>query len=461
MAKILKTIGDGVLIVLGIKLLEQILRNNRKKKPCIDPDIIVDRSNAKFIPNQLIVWKKEGVTAAEFDRWKSDNQQKYSGLVVKKLCESCDSTLELWEGDNVATFISERVAGSGGSGPIAPPSGGGDAVACFSYNLIIDLPEQLGCVPERDAKQRPYDRPQTDGDSVIVAVFDTGLMPEMKSAYTDGVQSLCMPGGERGWNFFNRTDVTDDDYPSRHGSAVTQFIIDQETRYRKRKTNILPVKIHNSHGKSDLFSILCGFAYAANSGATIINASFGFYATKGSGAPAILEQFVKKHLTANNILLVAAAGNLNSDETAGGPVGDDVRNLDYNPFFPASLSKTLENVVAVTTVSKEEKEVCPTQNFSNRVVDVGVNCDKIMPGDFRFESPLHFSNFIVGSSYATPIITGKIAQHHKELMDAMPLVSGKKKIVKILLLQEMKRLGIINSDPEFTTYLKDGNWADK
>jgi hypothetical protein len=270
-----------------------------------------------------------------------------------------------------------------------------------------------------------------------------------------------MPGGERGWNFFNRTDVTDDDYPSRHGSAVTQFIIDQETRYRKRKTNILPVKIHNSHGKSDLFSILCGFAYAANSGATIINASFGFYATKGSGAPAILEQFVKKHLTANNILLVAAAGNLNSDETAGGPVGDDVRNLDYNPFFPASLSKTLENVLAVTTVSKEEKEVCPTQNFSNRVVDVGVNCDKIMPGDFRFESPLHFSNFIVGSSYATPIITGKIAQHHKELMDAMPLVAGKKKIVKILLLQEMKRLGIINSDPEFTTYLKDGNWADK
>ncbi len=455
MEKIFKTLINLVLIVLGIRLLQELLRK-KKCPPCPDPNITVDRGVLKYIPDQLVVWKKPGVSDADFNKWKAGKLQQYSGLLIKKMC-ACDDSLELWEGDNVTTFISEGVASAGGKGPTITPNGGGDAVACYSYNLIIDLPEPLGCLPERygNDEQRQFD---ISGTVLTVAVFDTGLREDLKAMYTDAVPS-CLPGGEMGWNFTdkNKATTTDDDYPSHHGSAVTKFIIDQELQYRKQKINILPVKIHNSEGKSDLFSILCGFAYAANCGAKIINASFGFYALKGSEAPAILSQFVRKHLTNRNILLIAAAGNVNADSTVGGPISTDVRNLEHHPFFPACLSKTHENVLAVTTVSVGKMQVSPSQNFSNLVIDAGVDCDQVIPNDFRFQSPLNPLEFILGSSYATPIITGKIAQHYTALMSAMP----GSKIRKIALLQEMEKLGIIQSEPGLVIYIRDGYWTKK
>jgi hypothetical protein len=456
MSNIFKAIGKGTVLFLGIKIVQQILWKNKKGMQCRDPKLTADRSVVKYIPTQLVVWKKPGVSDADFNRWKAENLQNYSGLLVKKLCANCDDSLELWEGDSVSTFISEKVAGGGVSTPSAPPSGGGDAIACFSYNLIIDLPEPLGCIPERFIDDKQSSRPQIDGPALTIAVFDTGLMPNIKAAYTVATPS-CLPGGNLGWNFAYKNNVTDDDYPSHHGSAVTKFITDQEAVYRKQKINILPVKIHNSYGKSDLFSILCGFAYAANCGAKIINASFGFYASKESQAPAILSQFVKKHLTDNNILLVAAAGNVNADETVGGSITNDIRNLEHHPFFPACLSKTLENVLAVTTISMQQMEVSPSQNFSNRVVDIGVDCDVVMDDDFRFSSPLQVSNFIVGSSYATPVVTGKIAQHYAALMSAMPAGI----INKSVLLQEMRNLNIIDSHPALIPFINDGNCTKK
>lgn len=456
MVNILKAILNGLLIILGAKFFERLLGNNKKDKHCIDPDITADRSNAKYIPNQMIVWKKDGVNDAEFARWKKDHLQKYPGLLANKLCANCDDSLELWEGDNVSTFISEKVAGSSGSPAGGGVTGGGDAVACFTYNLIIDLPQPAACIPRWNDKDfRIAQRSVTNDKPIIVAVFDTGLMPVMKATYSGVVQS-CMPSGNNGWNFAYKSDVTNDDYPSVHGSTVTQFIIDQETKYQKRRIMILPVKVHNSSGKSDLFSVLCGFAYAAKCGAKIVNASFGFYSAKNTQAPTILTQFLKKHLTDNNILLIAAAGNVNADECIGRENEEAVRNLDLHPFFPACLSKDFENVIVVTTVSGDEGKVSPSQNFSTAIVDIGVNCDQVTEGDYRFQDPLGRDLFIVGSSYATPIITGKIAQHYDELTQGM--ASG---INKSSLLAKMLELNLIEEDARFDRHIKNGNCATK
>ncbi|MEO6328209.1 MAG: S8 family serine peptidase [Ginsengibacter sp.] len=461
MEKVLKIIANGLLIVLGIKFMEQALKthkknkNDKRDKSCPDPDLIIDQCTSKYIPSQLVVWKKPGVSDIEFEQWKQDNLQKYSGLLVKKLCKYCDDSLELWEGDNVSTLISEKVAGTGSTSKGLPPSGGGDAIAFFTYNLIIDLPEQHACIPKGDNDLTLEARPSLSNPPVLVAVFDTGLYPAIKARYTNVVNS-CLRDGGLGWNFAYKNDVTDDDYPSSHGSAVTKFIIDQETIYGQQKINILPVKIHNDHGKSDLFSVLCGFAYAANCGAKIVNASFGFYASKDAEAPAILAQFVKKHLTDNNILLIAAAGNTNTDETIGQFNSEKIRNLDYHPFFPASLSKKFENVLAITTISIANGKVSPSQNFSNTIVDIGVDCDTEVDNDYRFIDPLGRGTSIIGSSYATPIVAGKIAQHYNALMSAMPGT-----INKSVLLNEMKNLRLIETDLRFNGYIKDGNCSKK
>ncbi len=456
MANILKTAANSLLLVLGARMLDRIINRKKDDRHCPDPDVTVDRSTLKYIPTQLVVWKKPGVPDADFNAWKAALLQQYSGLIVKKLCRSCDDSLELWEGDNVTTLISEKVVKGGSTSTGAPPSGGGDAIASFSYNLIIDLPEQQACMPARGREPQTTPRPGRSDPALVVAVFDTGLMAPLKDAASEPVPS-CMPNGEKGWNFAYKNNLTDDDYPSHHGSAVTRFILDQEDQYRRQKINILPVKIHNSYGKSDLFSILCGFAYAANCGAKIVNASFGFYAAKNAEPPAILAQFVKKHLTDNNILLITAAGNVNADKIVGQPVTDTIRNLEYHPFFPACLAKNFENVLAVTTVSLDEGKVSPSQNFSNLVVDVGVACDAVLEADYRFQDSLGSGMFIVGSSYATPIITGKIAQHYNELMAAMPYGV----INKSILLQKLADLGIISTDSRFNAYVRDGNVSKK
>lgn len=454
MEKFFRTLLDLFLLILGIKILQE-LRRNKRQRPCPDQRITVDSGPIKYIPTQLVVWKKPGVSDADFEQWKAGKLKQYSDLQVKKMCD-CDDSLELWEGDNVTTFIAEGVADAGGKNPTAPPSGGGDAIACYTYNLIIDLPEPLGCLPEQKGEERPAP-PDIGGTPLTVAVFDTGLLPELKALHTTTFTScLNRPGSDKGWNFAGNNDKTDDDYPSRHGSAVAKFITDREGIEGKQRINILPVKVHNKDGVSDLYSILCGFAYAANCGAKIVNASFGFYAYEGAKPPEILSQFVQKHLTDRNILLVAAAGNVNPDRTVGGVLASDIRNLNYHPFFPACLSKTHRNVLAVTTVCEKKQQVSRSQNFSNTIVDVGVDCDDEQ-NDFRFQSPLLPYDLILGSSYATPIVTGKIAQHYTDLINDLP--NGK--IEKMLLLQAMENRGILHRVPPLSAYIRKGYCTKK
>jgi subtilisin family serine protease len=460
-----KGTGRVAALALGAKVISELVKCCRKRRDCPETKTSVDFTGAKYIPNEVIVWKRPGVPDDDFREWKRNN--KPAGLDEIKLCKYCDDSLELWKGNDVSTLISGKGATTSnppGGGGI---SGGGDDIACYSYNLIIDLPEPEVCAQENDKKYFQFpQQPSSSEPPIIIAVFDTGLDPSIKEFYTSPVFS-CMPGGSSGWNFFDKNDNTTDDHPSRHGSVVSKFIIDQAIKYRKQKINILPVKVHNKLGKSDLFSILCGFAYAANCGAKIINASFGFYGARGSEAPTILAEFADKHLTNKNILLVAAAGNVNADRSLV-PSGEieDIRNLDNHPFFPACLSENFENVLAVTTTSFHKNAVSPSQNFSKTIVDIGVRCDKEMADDYRFEDSLerHDSSggsiWVLGSSFATPIVTGILAQHYTEVISSM--VNGninKNKLIQIL---QVNNPGlIIAGNNPLDGLVRNGNCCEK
>lgn len=468
-----KGAGRVAALLLGAKVIAEIVKSCNKRNTSPEPKKnreltnakkTVDRTDSKYISNQLVVWKRTGVSDEAFTTWKSKNIEKFVNIARTKSCDSCDSSLELWEGDDVPTFISGQVA-SGGTTTTTKVRGGGDDVVYYTYNLIIDLPEPHLCESYQKEIRLP-DQSNAADPAVIVAVFDTGVSSLIKNAYTFPVPS-CMPGGQLGWNFAYGNDTTEDDHPHMHGSAVAKFIIDQADKYRIHKINILPVKIHNKDGKSDLFSILCGFAYAANCGAKIINASFGFYAAKDSNPPLILAEFVKKYLTDKNILLVCAAGNVDADKLIGRTQTESIRNLDVYPFYPACLSKDFENVIAVTTISPQEDEVSPSQNFSNNIVDVGVRCDQQIDNDFRFEDSLKRQDahgnpiYIIGSSYAAPIITGKAAQFYNDLISTM--VGGS--INKSLFIQELKNKipKIVDTDPNTNLFefILDGNFSVK
>lgn len=459
-----KGVGSAAAVALGVKAIAELIECCRDGRNNHNPKTTVDFTGAKYIPNQLIVWKRPGVSDKDFLEWKRNN--KPQGVRQIKLCQYCDDSLELWEGDNISTFISGKGATQGNSAGGGGTTGGGDDIVCYSYNLIIDLPEADLCAPEQDTRQIELPSQTESSEApVIIAVFDTGLDPLIKKAYTNQVHS-CMPGGDVGWNFFDKNADTYDDHPSRHGSRVSKFIIDQANKYKNQKINILPVKIHNKFGKSDLFSVLCGFAYAANCGAKIVNASFGFYAAENSGPPVVLTEFVKKHLTDKNIILVAAAGNLNSDKSLTISELETVRNLDVNPFFPACLSKKFANVIAVTTASLTKNAVSPSQNFSNTIVDIGVKCDKEIKDDYRFEDPLGQpgssgeATYILGSSFAAPVVTGMIAQFYPEVINS--LVNGSiNKANLIKKLQELNPVLITAENNPIKNFIKDGSCCAK
>ncbi|HRP55935.1 S8 family serine peptidase [Agriterribacter sp.] len=391
---------------------------------------------------QLVVWLKPGTSRQDFNKWLQDSivKKEKNELKIRFVCGSCDSSLFLLEGRGVEVYMQGEVA-QGGSGSRSKPKVTGESGPLyFSTNIPVQFPDDTN-----EPKETRLPAPPSFSDPVVnVAVFDTGLDTALISAafLYKTADSACIPGGSSGWNFTAGNNNWLDDNPGRHGSTVTKFIIDESERYKKNSIAVLPVKIFDADGTSDLYSILCGFAYAKNRKVSIINASFGYYESRNkydsSGnalseltAPVLLKAFIEEHLTKNNILLIAAAGN--KDDAIEDPEYDPAdtlqkRNLDSVHFYPASLSPLLPNVIAITTVYKNQ--VSPTQNFSNKVVDAGVHADGIDNArQFFFTNPVNTGlSPVAGSSFAAPVATGKFAAWYytyKNMLSA-PLTMAKK-----------------------------------
>lgn len=357
----------------------------------------------EFIDGQLVVWRKTGVSSATMDIKAQNLRDRYSGTLVRKVCENCDDSLELWTGTAITNFINSEVA-SPSTRPRGNPSGDDDTLR-YSLNIVVRLPDE----GQFALAQQPVAPITTNTAQVTVAVFDTGVDGDVTNNFTSSV-TTCKPAGDKGWDFINNNNNTADVYPTKHGTVVSKFIIDEvRANAAGNRVNILPVKIFGSDGSSDLFSVLCGFAYAQKAGAKIINASFGFYDYGAEPNPILLE-YVRKVLTNNNILLVAAAGNAISAEdayatsTVGLPMSG-LRDLEVHHFYPGRLAKNLPNVYCVTTALLSTVGVSPTQNYSKNVVDIGAIAD--FP-DYSFQHPFNPLLTMKGSSFATPIFTGKL-----------------------------------------------------
>lgn len=375
---------------------------------------------------QLIVWLRPDATNAQFSQWIYDSITKkgsHSDISISFVCGSCDSTLFLLEGKAVEVFMQGEVAKGGSSSKKKIPVTGECGPIYFGTNRPLIFPDKT--LPT-ERKRGEFLKVNYSDSVVKVAVFDTGLDSTLISPYFSIYQSAappCIPGADSGWNFLSGNNNVYDDNPQRHGTTVARFISNESEAYKKNKIEILPVKVFAADGTGDLFTILCGFAYAQNRKVNIINASFGFYESLHKydsngkeldefSSPVLLKAFIEHYLTQNNILLIAAAGNKDDaveDQEYDPADSLQKRNLDSVHFYPASLSTVLPNVIAVTTVYKDL--VSPTQNFSANVVDAGVNSDFIdASGNFVFINPVNSSlEPVSGSSFATPVLTGKMA----------------------------------------------------
>lgn len=174
--------------------------------------------------------------------------------------------------------------------------------------------------------------------------------------------------------------------PSPHGSHVAG-IIAADPRYGAVEgvaplAQIIPAQFIANDGGGSLGDAVLALQYSAKRGAKIINASWG-------GAPCVASLRDAFHaLEAQGILIVVAAGN-------------EGRDIDYYPEFPASFN--LSNQLTVAASSRNDY-MTSWSNSGFQYVQLAA------PGEGIFSTvPNGGSAYMDGTSMAAPFVSGAAA----------------------------------------------------
>lgn len=441
----------------------------------ISPEYLSDTAH------QLVIWMKPGQSMSDVSDKINSIKNKYGDIRIAKICKDCDSSLMLLVGPGADAYINaqgQTVRGGGGTGK--PGAGGDDGPIFFSGNFHIMSEDSADiCQHNKETpneynacKAEPMPANSTTRDPVVVAVLDTGIDTTGIGKYMyksdetvighnskTEMNSCIGPNANNGWAFVPQSVPTIsypwfDDHPSKHGTIVSHLILNQVLQSGGNSIRLLPVKVLDKDGKGGrLYDFLCALQYSKNRGAKIINASLGFYSvfpnqpdTHPYPAADLLNAYIQNTLTANNILLICAAGNQFKHEY-------NTRSLDTISFYPASLSRNLQNVFAVTTVSKIAGDVSHVQNYSEHVIDLGVDDDQNILERYLFWNPLNAGHTVNGSSFATPKVSGTLCSNYdlvQSLISSGPL--NKAQLINNIQSQR----NVIEQIPSFSAHFING-----
>ncbi len=255
--------------------------------------------------------------------------------------------------------------------------------------------------------------------NIIVAVLDTGVnFTHEDLAANMWTNSL---NGSHGWNALTATSNPLDD--NGHGSLVSGVLGAAGNNGKGLagvawKVQIMACKCLNSSEVGTNSDIITCLEFARTNGARIINASFGTYTNSLAMSNALYS------LRSAGIIFVASCGN-------------DHRDIDATPYFPASYA--LDNVLSVAYTG--------TDDTLGRYSNYGAtNVDLAAPGASMYSTFFGAANsylggsFLEGTSLAAPYVTGALAlllaeypqeDYHQVIhrllstTDMLPSLSGK------------------------------------
>ena len=232
----------------------------------------------------------------------------------------------------------------------------------------------------------------SQGLGSTVAVLDTGVQldhPALK-ANLEGV---------KGYDFVENDDDPSDfpvgedsshngvpDEQVGHGTHVAG-IVDLVAPAAK----IMPLRVLDSDGVGEAFTIAEAISFAKLNGADVINLSLGT-SSKSKLLQKVIRDAIKSGRTKNGVLVAAAAGNANSSA----------------PHYPAAGNggaASADGLVAVTSVNNDGQK----SDFSN----YGSWVDVAAPGEgIRSTFPTSVYANWSGTSMATPFVSGEAALIH-------------------------------------------------
>lgn len=218
---------------------------------------------------------------------------------------------------------------------------------------------------------------------IVVAVIDTGIDPNHPFLRNNlYVKNGTASSVNYGVDFSkNRADARKPFDNHGHGTHVSGII---KSVYPEVK--ILPLKYYNpkASGQDNLESTIAALKYAVDQNVDVINYS------GGGPEPALEELKILKEAERKGILVVAAAGNEESNI--------DIRS---NAYYPASYG--LKNIITVTAHNKQ-LQMLNSSNWGKKSVDISA------PG-YRIRSslPKGRAGYLTGTSQATAFVSGAAA----------------------------------------------------
>jgi len=212
------------------------------------------------------------------------------------------------------------------------------------------------------------------GYSPVVAVIDSGIDSdhyELKDKIIGG------------YNFLNEMNPEDTEDQSGHGTSVAGIITAEiNNNYGIAgicpTCKIMPVKACSESGACTLFNIANSISYAVDNGADIVNLSLGGHFDADSYTAKVLYSLAN-YARSKNVLLVAAAGN---------------ENTDGSNYYPAALP----NVISVAATDDNDLRA----PFSNYGPKVNVSA----PGVDIFSTVIDGFDYVSGTSISAAYVSG-------------------------------------------------------
>lgn len=453
------------------------MNKNQEQSERKDPPVWIKKTSNKterllgnsYRKDQILLYFKKVPTTADINIIKVSLRESgfldTDGIKISS-CGNCKIPVQLWSAKGIHTLVNTDSVRAG-SGPKSTTVG-------ESYSLNF-----LNTIPEIDSKRRELKggtviSPDGNKEEIIVAVLDTGIDTDLvdptylwqETAGT--VTGDCYKEQKTGWNFVSDNADFRDNHDGRHGTVVSQYIINGFKQSKENRLKIMPLKTHDKNGEGDLFGIICAIHFAIAKGAQIINASWGFYYYYELPVP-YLKTLISNVLRKQGILFVTASGNKIDAEdvlakqlylAAHGLVLTDsqLRNLAIHNFYPAHLSTVTNSVVTVTTT--DGTSVSTSQNYSKEYVDLGVLADQVSKEGMKFKLPFETIGpevWISGSSFATAIATGLIgASCRKNLYVPNIKKSDFLAALKLLLNDDRSGRILVNNPALARKHIRDG-----
>ncbi len=186
-----------------------------------------------------------------------------------------------------------------------------------------------------------------------------------------------------------------------------------------RKIQILPIKFFYRDGNGSISGSTAGailaLEYALSRGAKVVNMSWGSQGAD-SYSQALFETLAE--LYANNVVLVAAAGN-------------SAINTDTTPFFPSALNTSIPGLISVGSITT-------TYNSSNTLTGLSMSyfsnygrtsVDVSAPGSMFLPSYDNYYAGLISANAYYPEETNMFVQKQGTSM-AAPIISGIAAVVK-------------------------------